>query len=80
MPQYPLLFNDREEREKEEEGERKEGVMEEMRIRTLRDGKKEATNVHKHVACLLLWVRTHASECIRTNSFVLVCPQPYGSP
>jgi len=54
--------------------------MEEMRIRTLRDGKKGATNVHKHVACLLLWVRTHASECIRTNSFVLVCPHPYGSP
>jgi len=35
------------------------------------------TSVSKHIAFLLLWVRTNASEFIRTNSFVLVCVHPY---
>jgi len=34
------------------------------------------STVHKHIAFLLLWVRTNASEFIRTNSFVLVCANP----
>jgi len=28
------------------------------------------TNVGKHIAFLLLWVRTNVSDCIRTNYFV----------
>jgi len=30
------------------------------------------TNVRKHIAFLLLWVRTNVPSCIRTNYFVLV--------
>jgi len=34
------------------------------------------TSVHKHIVFLLLWVRTNASEFIRTNSVILVCVHP----
>jgi len=34
------------------------------------------TSVRKHIAFLLLWVRTNVSEFIRTNSFVLLCAHP----
>jgi len=34
------------------------------------------TSVCKHIAFLLLWIRTSRSKFIRINSFILVCTHP----